>query len=141
MTIIPNRIYILFDRFFFQRTFFFFLMTGFLTAVVYFSIFALMWNLLHLNYKVSLTAAYWGGLCFHFFMNRHVTFKSSCNIGRQVIKYLIMSFVNYLIALLITVAVVSNFHFSPYIGIVLSVCVTVMSGYLMSRFWVFRYVE
>jgi len=141
MTIIPDKIHILFERLFFQRTLFFFLMTGFLTAVVYFSIFAVMWNLLHINYKFSLTAAYWGGLCFHFFMNRHVTFKSSCNIGGQVIRYLVMSFINYVIALLITVAVVDNFHFSPYVGVVLSVGVTVMSGYLMSRFWVFRYVE
>jgi putative flippase GtrA len=141
MTIIPHKVYTLFKSLFFQRTLFFFLMTGFLTAGVYFSIFAIMWNLLHIDYKLSLTAAYWGGLCFHFFMNRHVTFKSHCNIGRQVVKYLIMSFVNYAIALLITVAIVDNFHFSPYIGIVLSVGVTVMSGYLMSRFWVFRYVE
>ena len=141
MTIIPDKIHILFERLFFQRTLFFFLMTGFLTAVVYFSIFAVMWNLLHINYKFSLTAAYWGGLCFHFLMNRHVTFRSSCNIGGQVIRYLVMSFVNYVIALLITVAVVDNFHFSPYVGVILSVGVTVMSGYLMSRFWVFRYVE
>ncbi|MBC8178243.1 MAG: GtrA family protein [Deltaproteobacteria bacterium] len=141
MAMIPNRFYGLFERLFFQRSLFFFLITGALTAGVYFSIFAIMWNLLHINYKISLTAAYWGGLCFHFFMNRHVTFRSYCNIGRQVTKYLIMSFVNYVIALVVTVMVVNSLHFSPYVGVILSVCITVMSGYLMSRFWVFRHVE
>ena len=131
----------LFSKLFLQRSLYFFLLTGFLTAVVYFSLFATMWNLLHIDYKLSLTVAYWGGLCFHFTMNRHITFRSYHSMSKQAIKYLIMSLINYLIALLITVVVVNNLLLSPYVGVVLSVCVTVMSGYLMSRFWVFRHVE
>lgn len=128
-------------KLFLQRSLFFFLLTGFLTAVVYFSLFAIMWNLLHINYKFSLTVSYWGGLCFHFLMNRHVTFRSYHNIGRQGIKYLIMALINYVIALLITITVVNNLHFSPYAGVLISIFITVITGYFLSRFWVFKHGE
>ena len=129
----------LLGKLFFQNTFGLFLLTGFLTAVVYFSVFSFMWDLMKINYKYAVTCGYWGALCFHFLMNRFITFRSYYHIGYQVIKYVTMALINYLITLLVTIAVVKKMLLSPYIGVIVSVCITVLSGYLLSKHWVFRH--
>lgn len=52
-----------------------------------------------------------------------------------------MAFINYLITILIVEFSVKLLLLSPYFGVVIAVGVTVVSGYLMLKFWVFQINE
>lgn len=115
-----------------------FLAIGTITTTMYFVIFGLLWNILQINYVFDVTVAYGLSTTFHFLANRRLTFKSADgDLAAQLKKYLVMIALNYLITLLIVSVVVEWVHFSPYIGILTSVCVTIFTTYLISHFWVF----
>jgi len=116
-----------------------FLTVGALTAVLYFSIFAYLWRVAHLHYRLAISIAYFTSILFHFTANRFVTFKShGADFTKHVVKYLIMVMVNYLITLLVVHFVVVGLALSPYLGVISAIGATVGTGYLMAKFWVFR---
>lgn len=119
-----------------------FLIIGALTALLYFTLFAVIWETLHVDYKIAVTISYLSAISFHFFMNRKITFRSSHGkIMPQIIKYAIMAFINYLIAITVVELSVKLLLLSPYVGVLISVGATVMTGYFMSKLWVFRVGE
>lgn len=116
-----------------------FLMVGGFTAVFYFSMFTIFWKLMHLNYKIAVSTAFVIATSTQFFLNRHLTFRcyNSKRI-EQIVKYITMVVVNYLITFFVVKSVVELLLWSPYIGIIISIGITVITGYLMSKFWVFK---
>lgn len=112
---------------------------GAVTAAIYFLVMWVANTLIGLHYIISITAAYFSSTTFHFLANRHFTFSAvQESHGNQLSRYMVMWGVNYVITLVVVSACVNNFGLSPYIGVCVSVVVTVMTGYLFSRFWVFR---
>lgn len=112
---------------------------GAFTALIYFLLFAVMWEMFHINYKIAVTFSYIGSILFHFLMNRNVTFQSTKkSILPQVTRYTLMAAVNYLITIIVVELSVKAFFLSPYVGVLIAVGITVVSGYLMSKVWVFR---
>src|SRR3990167_3097455 len=117
--------------FFDKRTLFFYCLTGSLSAIVYFLFFGVLWQTFHINYKIAVSIAYIMSAFVNFTMNRKVTFKHhGKNIHRQLI--------NYLITMLVVHIVVVDINLSPYFGVVVGVAVTILSGYLMAKSWVFK---
>jgi len=111
---------------------------GFSNTLLYVSMFQVLWRLLHLNYKFAVTGAYLVAVTFHFSMNRMVTFQN--NKGRlhhQIPKYVIMILINYLLTLGVVEVTVVVMLFSPDVGMLFSIAVTLMTGYLISKYWVF----
>ena len=118
---------------------FFFLAVGALTAVVYFSCFALIWQKLHFDYKTAVTIAYFLAVIFQFNANRHITFKSQHgHVAPQIIKFVTLLIINYIITLIIITSTVHILLLSPYLGMCLSIGATVISGFLLSKKWVFK---
>ncbi|GAB7521230.1 GtrA family protein [Paraburkholderia sp. 2C] len=112
---------------------------GAITAAIYFLVMWIANSLIGLHYIISITAAYIASTTFHFLANRHFTFGATDDShGNQLLRYLVMWVVNYVITLGIVSFCVKNLGLSPYVGVCVSVAVTVMTGYLFSRFWVFR---
>lgn len=125
-----------------KRTITVFLTIGTLTTLLYFALFTVIWEILHIDYKMAVTISYLTALSFHFFMNRKITFQSSHGkIAAHIIKYAVMAFVNYLITLAIVEFSVKLLLLSPYLGVLISVGTTVVTGYFMSKLWVFKVVE
>lgn len=121
-----------------KREVFWFLTTGVISAIAYFITFSLLWKIFNLNYQVAITIGYIVSVIVHFNINRYITFKSGSNpIAHQLIKYLMMLLMNYIVTLLIAHGVVEKAHFSPYFAIVCSIGATVGTSYLLSRYWVF----
>ena len=130
-----------FHTIFDKRTLFFYCFAGGLSALVYFSGFALLWQWLHIQYKISLSVAYLFSVITHFTTNQRLTFQSKkVDLRDQLPRYLVMVFINYLITLCIVHVVVALLHLSPYVGILGAISITVVSGYLMAKFWVFKKV-
>lgn len=124
-----------------KRTFSMFLMVGALTAAAYFAIFTLLWKILHIDYRVSVTLAYVSSVTFQFFSNRNLTFKKkSDSLFFQGVRYMGLLIINYLITISIVEYTVKFLLLSPYLGIVFSVGVTVFTGYFLSKRWVYKTV-
>lgn len=114
-------------------------LVGSITAVIYFLLMWLADVLLGLPYILAISFAYSVSTLFHFLANRHFTF--SANHGHQsvqIFRYLIMWFINYLITILVVGLCCELFHLSPYVGVCVSVVLTMCVGYFLSRYWVFK---
>lgn len=110
-----------------------------MTACIYFSLFALFWQLLGMNYQVAVTITYLLAVLFHFSANRRFTFKAhGANLMQHLGKYACMVAINYLITLAMMHFIVEVLHFTPYAGLILSVFANTNANFLMSRYWVFR---
>ena len=115
-----------------------FVIVGTSTAAIYFLTFGLLWNMLAINYRIGVSVAYILSTTFHFFANRHFTFKGqNIKLAHQLPKYLAMVVINYVVTLLIVSFVVEFLQFTPYLGICAAVSVTLVMTYLLSYFWVF----
>lgn len=113
---------------------------GAFSAFVYFFSFSVCWNWFSLDYRIAVSIGYVLSVVTHFLMNRSFTFehKGQDNLLRHMIRYSVMLTINYLLTLLIVNIVVSGLGFSPYIGIATSIALTMGTGYVMSRCWVFK---
>lgn len=115
-----------------------FLIVGVFTAGIYFGLFALFWQIIGSNYKISFSIAYSVAILFHFFANRRFTFKAhGTNLFAHIFKYTLMISINYLITFCIMQMVVEWLHLTPYIGISLAIVINMTANFLISRYWVF----
>lgn len=125
--------------FFWKKTFFFYIIVGGLSAFIYFVSFTVCWKYYFFNYKISISIAYVLSVITHFILNRRLTFGSyQEKFHPQLARYLLMVLLNYCITFLVVRVVVTDMKLSPYIGIVLSIGATLLTGYLMSKNWVFK---
>jgi putative flippase GtrA len=122
-----------------KRSISFFLAVGGISAVINFASFAVLWNVLNINYQIAVSIAFILSVLFHFSANRAVTFRAHQHkLRHQLPKYVVMLAINYSITLLIVHVTVETFHLSPYLGLVIAVGTTMNLGYLMLRFWIFH---
>jgi putative flippase GtrA len=119
--------------------FFRFLLIGGLTAFLYYSSIFFFDYLLGLEYFWAITSAYIISTLFHFLANKHFTFKSSSKIKLpQILKYLVVWCLNYLITILVVQSGYYFYRISPYISVLLSLFITTFIGYSASRHWIFN---
>ena len=115
-----------------------FLAVGLTTMVVQFSSFALMWDIFHLPQRLSVSISYLTAVTFHFLSNRSFTFQAgNSNVYKQLIKYIVVTCLNYVITIVVVDACVKIFFLSPYIGVMAAIATTVMTGFLFLKYWVF----
>jgi|UPI00055F1627 putative flippase GtrA len=115
-------------------------LVGGLTAAIYFSILLLTVELLHLGHVLAVSMSYTSAISFHFLANKMFTFGSrGGNVSREIFRYLCVALSNYLITLIVVYIVVDLAGGSTYLGVALSVAVTVGLGYGISRMWVFQH--
>jgi len=132
-----NELYILVQRIMDLR-FLKFLAVGLTTMVVQFSSFALMWDIFHLPQRVSVSISYLMAVTFHFLSNRSFTFQAgNANVFKQLVKYIAVTCLNYVITIVVVDVCVKIFFLSPYIGVMAAIATTVMTGFLFLKYWVF----
>lgn len=101
-----------------------------------------MWfasSFLNFGYILAVSAAYFLSTLFHYLANRYFTFSAqACRHSWQLVRYMVLWIVNYLITILVVGISVERFGFSAYLGVCAAVVVTVFVGYFLSRYWVFK---
>lgn len=123
------------------KQFLLFLTIGLLSAGVNFSTFFLMWQVAHLNYQLAVSIAYILAVSVHFFGNRSLTFQSQDqHMLSQLKKYLLLLLINYLITLATVTFFVSKLHFSPYLGLITAIGLTVLIGFTLCQQYIFKAV-
>lgn len=121
------------------QTFLKFGLIGLLTAGIYFSVMWVADSLLGFGYFLAVTAAYVAATSFQFNANRQFTFRASAEgQHKQIRRYLVLLAINYIVTVLIVSICVERLGLSAYIGVCVSVLVTVFVGYCLSHFWVFK---
>ena len=96
-------------------------------------------SILGLGYFISVTAAYVTAILFQFNANRLFTFRASEKAQHiQLLRYLVLLAINYIITILIVSICVETLGLSAYVGVGVSVLITVFIGYCLSHFWVFK---
>ncbi len=132
-----RKLYIFVQRFMDLR-FLKFLAVGLTTMVVQFSSFALMWDIFHLPQRLSVSISYLAAVSFHFLSNRFFTFQAgNANVYKQLVKYIIVACLNYVITIMVVDVCVKILSLSPYIGVMAAIATTIMTGFLFLKYWVF----
>jgi len=121
-----------------KKTVLLFLIVGLSSAIVNFGSFALLWQVMHIDYRIAVSFAYMAAVTVHFFANRNLTFKArNTHTLHQLPKYFTMIGINYLVTLFVVHIVVEKLNQSPYVGLVAAIGVTMGINYTLLRFWVF----
>lgn len=111
---------------------------GGLSAAISFASFAILWDVLHVYYKIAVTISYFLAILFNFLCNRRFTFQSSgSNVIDHMYRYITMVLLNYAITMVIVHMSVKWFDLSPYVGLIAAAVVTAITGFTLSKFWVF----
>lgn len=122
-----------------KKSFMYYVIIGCTTAAMYFFGFVVFFRWVHLHYAIAISLSYLISTTFNFIANRNITFShGGTGWHLHLMKYLCIAFFNYLVSLLTVHLIVKDFHFTPYVGVVLAIGMTVMSGYLFSKHWIYR---
>jgi putative flippase GtrA len=122
-----------------KKTMLLFIIVGLVSAFVNIGSFTLLWAMMKIDYRISVSIAYVAAVIVHFSLNRNLTFKGRSTLNlHQISKYLTMLAINYCITLFIIRIVVEQLHLSPYVGIVAAIGMTMWISYLLLRYWVFK---
>ena len=120
------------------RKYFRFALVGATTAAIYFTVLAFFLEILKADYRLGVSVSYTVSVAFQFLANKYFTFESrSKNIAHQFSRFLVLLLLNYLLTILIVRYVVENLGFNPYIGVIASIPVIVVTGFLLSRYWIY----
>lgn len=112
---------------------------GGMTALLYLGAIALGTEILGVEYRVVVSFSYFMAVSFHFVSNRRFTFGASGgNIRIQVVRYVSVLLLNYLITISVVTCSVEFLFFSNLAAATMAICSTVVIGYLTSKFWVFN---
>jgi putative flippase GtrA len=116
-----------------------FILVGLTTCGIYFLLFHLLYDTMHLDYRVAASISYVMTIALHFLLHRLFTFKAA---GQQVTRnfrnYLLMLGVNYMNMLLIVWILVDIIKSSPYIGLAASTAVSAGVSFFGMKYFVFK---
>lgn len=115
-----------------KQTILFFLNSGF-TGALYATMLFFGDSILHVHYYLSVTIAYMVSMTYYFITNKKAIFKtdsSAKSTSREVIGFIILLLVNYIISLAI-VGLVRHFTNEIYSGSLLAGAVTITLTYFV----------
>lgn len=120
-----------------------FSLVGATTAGIYFVSLAVLLEKFAVDYRVAVTISYLLGVTFHFSANKLLTFKNNELMGTipQLFRYAAVAVFNYVLTMLIVLFTVERLRQPPYLGVFISVGITAVSGYLLSKHWIFAHAE
>lgn len=115
-----------------------FCIVGLSTFALNFFLVWLFYGKAGLDYRITVTCAYFITVIAHFMLNRSFTYRQKGGaVFPETTKYLMMLFANYLITLSVTIVTVELLGLTPYYGIVFSVFATAFYSFLLMKHFVF----
>jgi putative flippase GtrA len=109
------------------------------TALVYFALIFLTLQILQFQHFLAITISYLCAISLHFVANKTFTFRSrERRVGFEVLRYSLVTLLNYLITLAVVFLVVDWGGQSTYLGALLAIAVTLGLGYCFTKCWVFN---
>ena len=122
----------------FATSFLRFVLVGLLSGMFYFF---LLWFLGYIFSGVSIFVflfSYIGAVCLHFTFNKIFTFENSDGLVLVGSKYFVLVVLNACLFSLFVFYANSFFSISPELGSLFGIGITTVSGFFISRYWVYR---
>lgn len=113
-----------------------YLCVGILNTIVGFGIIFLL-MFFGVNPEISNLIGYAIGIIFSYVMNKFFTFESKNRSKKEFIKFILAMLTAYILNF-ITLKICLGLSINPYFSQIISGGVYTVSGYLLSRFWVFK---
>ena len=111
---------------------------GLFTVSIYISSLWFLNSYADFNYILSVSLAYFLSSIFHFFANKRFTFINLNDLNLlQIFRYIILLILNYIITILVVNVAVEIMHYSVFISVIISLFFTIISGYLLGKYWIF----
>lgn len=115
-----------------------FIICGAVSAAIYFAMLALLVEALKFDGLISYSISYCISSTFNFFYNKKVTFKSKNGAFLELIKYLIMLGISYVLGLYIIKVVTISLGISIYISSLVSIGLTTVFRFIASKKVVYK---
>ncbi len=127
---------------FYHKEYFRYFLVGSMTAFFYFGLIALGTKVLEFEYRIVVSVSYLIAVIFHFIASRKITFLvSDDKVPKQLVRYVIVLLLNYIITIIVVSYLVDYLQFSHYVGAIIAIGITIVVGYGTSKFWVFNKKE
>jgi putative flippase GtrA len=104
---------------------------------VFFVLFFLLFDLLHLHYLLSTTFAYIVATINSFMLNRSWTFESYGDSHKKFLKFFIVNVIAVMVNSISMFILVDIFSIHPWISQLFTICLTMCVNYVGNRFWTF----
>jgi len=114
-----------------------YLMVGFGSAAIEFSLFTLFDSILGFDIRIANPVAITCATAFNFYMNSSYTFKSSRNKKRSLFLYLLLFLINQIVTTITIVSLVS-IGIPSTIAKILTMCCVVIWNYALFRKVIFK---
>jgi len=120
-----------------KNSFSIYLFIGIINTIIgYFIIFTLMW--FKFSPELSNFIGYFVSIFLSFYLNERYNFKSGVKYSKGLIKFFISMGIAYLLNLGCVVVSIEIFKINSYFAQILGGVVYTLTGYLLSKFFVFR---
>jgi putative flippase GtrA len=116
-----------------------FVFVGIAVALLYFFLIYALIVVFHFDYLYAVGCSYIIAVSMHFYLSRRITFRvSTGSVFSHGTRYIALMAFNYLANILIVYILVEWFRFSVSFGAISGIVATTISGYYVSRNWVFQ---
>ncbi|MBR6133648.1 MAG: GtrA family protein [Bacilli bacterium] len=114
-----------------------FLIVGCLNTIVGYSIYAIL-IYLNINYLIANTISTIIGIIHSYIWNRLFTFKSNNNIKKEILKFISVYFISYVLGLLNLYILVNILNTNKYIAGIINIFITTIISWFGHRYFSFR---
>ena len=111
---------------------------GILTTIVYLFFIYIFYDILILDYKISISLAYIIGVFVHYMCNQKFTFQLKKISIAYIKKYSFLPVINYIQTLFTSLIIVGQLNYTPYISAILSTLISAIISFLYLKHYVFQ---
>jgi putative flippase GtrA len=116
-----------------------YLLIGGLTFIIYYAFLWICFSFAGLPYFGAVAIAYAIAITFHFLAHRRITFNAGgSKVRHQIVRYLFVALLNYFIQLGVIRLCYEMYNINFYISAFFGVMSTLITGYFLMNFWVFK---
>lgn len=116
-----------------------YLLVGLFVFCIYFSLLYAFIQLMGVYYPIGLTIAYIVAVSVHFLLNRTYTFNAVLGTTRsQLVRFIVLLGINYGVTLAVVSLSVESLELSPYLGAIVGIVATTLTGFVATKYWVFK---
>ena len=114
-----------------------FLFVGCLNTIVGYGTYALL-VYINVNYLIANTISTIVGVIHSYIWNRNFTFKSNNKVGKELIKFITVYIISYIIGLINLYVIVNIFDINKYIAGIINIVITTIVSWFGHKYFSFR---
>jgi putative flippase GtrA len=115
-----------------------YVIVGLLNTAWYTVLLILFLNKTSFPHPFSVGLAFVLSMAFQYFANKYFTFRTRALSLREALRYISVALANYLLSVAVVWVALDTLHLPKVVVSILSSGIVAVTGFLLSRFWVYR---